>query len=83
MPHHLPGILHSLEPTLNQFGYLAVGGVVLIEDFGVPVPVPFMVAAGLSLLNALYGYFVLPESLPKEKRRAFDWKRANPARVQR
>jgi membrane protein DedA with SNARE-associated domain len=38
MPHHLPGVLHGLEPTLNQFGYLAVGGVVLSEDFGVPVP---------------------------------------------
>ncbi len=38
MPQHLPGVLHSLEPTLNQFGYLAVGGLVLIEDFGVPVP---------------------------------------------
>ena len=37
MPH-LPGVLHSLEPTLNQFGYLAVVGLVLIEDFGVPVP---------------------------------------------
>ncbi len=35
---HLPGVLHSLEPTLNHFGYLAVVGVVLIEDFGVPVP---------------------------------------------
>ena len=35
---HLPGVLHSLEPTLNQFGYLAVVGLVLIEDFGVPVP---------------------------------------------
>jgi membrane protein DedA with SNARE-associated domain len=35
---HLPGVLHSLEPTLNQFGYLAVAGLVLIEDFGVPVP---------------------------------------------
>ena len=35
---HLPGVLHSLEPTLNQFGYLAVLGLVLIEDFGVPVP---------------------------------------------
>jgi membrane protein DedA with SNARE-associated domain len=35
---HLPGVLHSLEPTLNRFGYLAVVGVVLIEDFGVPVP---------------------------------------------
>jgi membrane protein DedA with SNARE-associated domain len=34
----LPGVLHSLEPTLNQYGYLAVGGFVLVEDFGVPVP---------------------------------------------
>jgi len=40
--------------------------------------VPFLVAAGLSLLNTLYGFFVLPESLPKDKRRAFEWKRANP-----
>jgi membrane protein DedA with SNARE-associated domain len=38
MTQHLPGVLHSLEPTLNQFGYLAVVGLVLIEDFGVPVP---------------------------------------------
>jgi membrane protein DedA with SNARE-associated domain len=37
MPH-LPGVLHSLEPTLDHFGYLAVVGLVLIEDFGVPVP---------------------------------------------
>jgi membrane protein DedA with SNARE-associated domain len=35
---HLPGVLHSLEPTLDQYGYLAVGGLVLLEDFGVPVP---------------------------------------------
>ena len=40
--------------------------------------VPFLVAAGLSLVNALYGFFVLPESLGKENRRKFDWKRANP-----
>ena len=38
MPEHLPGALHSLEPTLNHYGYLAVIGLVLIEDFGVPVP---------------------------------------------
>ena len=38
MTEHLPGVLHSLEPTLNHFGYLAVLGLVLIEDFGVPVP---------------------------------------------
>lgn len=40
--------------------------------------VPFLIAAGLSLCNALYGYFILPESLAPENRRAFDWKRANP-----
>lgn len=40
--------------------------------------IPFLVAAGLSLLNALYGFFVLPESLPVTSRRKFEWKRANP-----
>jgi DHA1 family tetracycline resistance protein-like MFS transporter len=40
--------------------------------------VPFFAAAVLTLLNWLYGYFVLPESLRKENRREFDWKRANP-----
>ncbi len=40
--------------------------------------IPFFAAAGLSLLNWVYGYFILPESLPKEHRRPFEWKRANP-----
>lgn len=40
--------------------------------------VPFFAAAGLALLNFLYGYFILPESLKEENRRAFTWKRANP-----
>jgi len=40
---------------------------------------PFWVAAGLSLINFGYGYFVLPESLPKERRATrFDWRHANP-----
>ena len=39
---------------------------------------PFWVAAGLSLANAAYGLFVLPESLPPEKRAPFAWRRANP-----
>ena len=39
---------------------------------------PFWISAGLSLCNAIYGYFVLPESLKKENRSAFSWKRANP-----
>ncbi len=40
--------------------------------------VPFYVSAALCLLNWLYGFFILPESLPKDKRRPFSWKRANP-----
>jgi DHA1 family tetracycline resistance protein-like MFS transporter len=39
---------------------------------------PFMVAAGLCFLNTIYGFFVLPESLPADRRRPFEWKRANP-----
>ena len=52
----------------------AVGG--LLGDFDQRLP--FWVAAGLSLTNAAYGYFVLPESLPPEKRDSFRWARANP-----
>lgn len=51
-----------------------IGGV--LGQFGPRVP--FIAAAVLSLLNALYGYFVLPESLSKANRRKFEWKRANP-----
>jgi DHA1 family tetracycline resistance protein-like MFS transporter len=40
--------------------------------------VPFFASAGLTLLNWLYGFFILPESLKPENRRKFDWKRANP-----
>ncbi|MDB5156667.1 MAG: transporter [Mucilaginibacter sp.] len=39
---------------------------------------PFLAAAGLALLNTIYGYFVLPESLDKAHRRPFELKRANP-----
>lgn len=52
----------------------ALGG--LLAGFGTRAP--FYAAAALCLLNCLYGYFVLPESLSKENRRAFHWKRANP-----
>jgi MFS transporter, DHA1 family, tetracycline resistance protein len=51
-----------------------IGG--LLGSFGPRIP--FLVAAALSLLNAAYGYFVLPESLPKSNRRNFEWRRANP-----
>jgi len=39
---------------------------------------PFLVAGGLTMLNFVYGYFVLPESLPVQRRKAFNWRTANP-----
>jgi DHA1 family tetracycline resistance protein-like MFS transporter len=45
---------------------------------GLGIRAPFYAAAGLCLLNFLYGYFILPESLDKEHRRTFEWKKANP-----
>jgi DHA1 family tetracycline resistance protein-like MFS transporter len=45
---------------------------------GIDLHLPFFVAGGLALLNLAYGYFVLPESLPADRRRAVDWRRANP-----
>jgi MFS transporter, DHA1 family, tetracycline resistance protein len=51
-----------------------IGG--LLGQYGSRVP--FYAAAVLCLLNFLYGYFVLPESLSKENRRPINWRRANP-----
>jgi membrane protein DedA with SNARE-associated domain len=55
---HLPGVLRALEPALDRYGYLAVAGFVLLEDFGVPVPgetilVLGAVYAGTGRLNVL------------------------------
>jgi len=52
----------------------ALGG--LLGEFGPRVP--FYAAATLSLMNFAYGWFVLPETLSRENRRPFDWRRANP-----
>jgi len=52
----------------------AIGG--LLGAYGLRAP--FWAAAVVTFLNLLYGTFVLPESLSKENRRAFDWKKANP-----
>ena len=52
----------------------AIGG--LLSGLGIRAP--FYAAAILCFLNFLYGYFILPESLGKEHRREFEWKRANP-----
>lgn len=52
----------------------AIGG--LLGD--IDPHLPFWVAAALSLLNGCYGLFVIPESLPHDKRAPFRWRRANP-----
>lgn len=52
----------------------ALGGV--LGEYGLRLP--FLAAAALAGTNVLYGLFVLPESLPPERRRAFQWRRANP-----
>ncbi len=52
----------------------AIGG--LLGD--ISPRAPFWASAGLSLLNGMYGLFVLPESLGREHRSPFSWRRANP-----
>jgi DHA1 family tetracycline resistance protein-like MFS transporter len=52
----------------------AIGG--LLGELGPRVP--FVVAAAISGLNFVYGWFVLPETLPADRRRPFEWRRANP-----
>ena len=52
----------------------ALGGVL----GGISIRLPFFVSAGLVFLNWLYGFFVLPESLGKDNRSAFSWRKANP-----
>ena len=55
----------------------AIGGV--LGQYGPRLP--FWVAAGFSLTNAMYGLFVLPESLPSDRRSPFHWRRAHPIRT--
>jgi DHA1 family tetracycline resistance protein-like MFS transporter len=52
----------------------AVGGLL----GGMDPRLPFWVAAGLSFANTLYGWLILPESLPSDRRSPFRWKSANP-----
>ena len=75
------------ELRASRFGWLgaAMGaGFVLGPAFGgllgeISPRAPFFAAAALAGLNAAYGFFVVPESLAKETRRRFSWRRANPA----
>jgi DHA1 family tetracycline resistance protein-like MFS transporter len=75
------------EERAKRFGFLGammgigfiVGPVVGGLLGAVNLHLPFYLAGSLTLLNLLYGYFVLPESLPLDKRKAFSWRSANPA----
>ena len=61
------------------FGFGFIFGPVLGGLLGsIDLHLPFYVAAGLSLINATYGYFVVPESLPADRRSAFSFAKANP-----
>lgn len=48
----LPGVLAPLAPLLDHYGYLAIGGLVLLEDFGVPVPGETVLIAGAAYAGA-------------------------------
>jgi DHA1 family tetracycline resistance protein-like MFS transporter len=52
----------------------ALGG--FLGDYGTRLP--FFVAAGLAFANGIYGYFVFPETMTKDRQRRFEWRRANP-----
>jgi DHA1 family tetracycline resistance protein-like MFS transporter len=69
---------YGLMGSAFSFGFLI--GPVIGGSLGlINLRVPFMVAAGLALANGLYGLFILPESLPADKRMAkFQWSKANP-----
>jgi MFS transporter, DHA1 family, tetracycline resistance protein len=74
------------EDRAKRFGWLGamfglgfILGPVLGGLLGaIDLHLPFFVAGVLALCNLLYGWFVLPESLPPEKRRPFEWRSANP-----
>ncbi len=81
-------IADVLPPEKRAHGFGIIGaawglGFVLGPAMGgvlgaIGLRLPFYVAAGLTLLNAMYGLFVLPESLKPENRRPLDFKRASP-----
>ncbi|QPF76541.1 TCR/Tet family MFS transporter [Roseateles sp. DAIF2] len=74
------------EERAKRFGMLGAAfgmGFILGPVMGgllgdIDLHLPFYVAGGLALVNWVYGFFVLPESLPPEHRRPFEWKSANP-----
>jgi DHA1 family tetracycline resistance protein-like MFS transporter len=74
------------ETKTRNFGYIGIAfaigffiGPVIGGILGkISLHLPFIVTAVLCFINLAYGFFILPESLPSERRRPFDWKRCNP-----
>ncbi|MBB2485478.1 MFS transporter [Mitsuaria sp. WAJ17] len=74
------------EERAKRFGMLGAAfgmGFILGPAMGgilgdINLHLPFFVAGSLALVNWLYGFFVLPESLKPENRRPFEWRKANP-----
>ncbi len=67
----------GLLGAMMGFGFIlgpALGGILGDLD----LRLPFVAAGCLAVLNWIYGYFVLPESLPADRRTPFDWRKANP-----
>ncbi len=83
--------ISSPEQRAKRFGLLGammgvgfiIGPVVGGLMGAINLHLPFYLAGSLTLLNLLYGYFVLPESLPLDKRKAFAWRDANPIKALR
>lgn len=77
-PHEKRAAAFGLLGAAFGIGFIAgpaLGGA--LAHFGIRAP--FWAAAGLSLVNFCYGLFVLPESLPRERRSTrFEWRHANP-----
>jgi MFS transporter, DHA1 family, tetracycline resistance protein len=81
------GDISNDENRTRNFGFIgaawgigftvgpSIGGIIA-DHFGARAP--FFAAGILAIANVAFGLFALPESLPLERRRAFDWKRANP-----
>jgi len=67
------GLVGAASAVGLIFG-IALGGYLT----AISLRLPFMCASGFAICNGLYGIFVLPESLTREHRRKFEWKRANP-----
>ena len=74
------------EERAQNFGLLGVAfglGFIFGPSIGgmlgaIDIRLPFYTAAALALINTMYGFFMLRETLPESMRRRFDWKRANP-----